>query len=397
MTASWSGSPFERAAPLSSLGPTGRNLSENNGESRRVCRLNNHPGWLFKEYRRPAAPHDVSRLTKLIELPENIGEDLSVVDANTAWPTSRVLDHDDRTIGVVMPEAPERYVASLTPLKGRLVRKSLLIDLLADSQSAQMKLGLPGQGVNERLEVCASVTTVGSLLERYGLVYLDWSYANVFWSIGDHSAFVIDIDGCSFGQREQIGSPNWEDPQVPQGRLAGNEVDRYRIALLAARCLTGERSVESARNALIELSMKQSWVAPVTDLLVRSLFAKTKEMRPSISDLDMAMKMALGFRGDVDLNNDVLTLGGVTGWKAIGRDSIAASGSGSEPAATPMSVPPPYASNQSVTATSAAPIHTVQWPQPDVNLRPTRSLHATSYLFAAAVVAFIWLTTYFFT
>ena len=34
-------------------GILGKNLGENNGESRRVCLLEKYPGWVFKEYLAP--------------------------------------------------------------------------------------------------------------------------------------------------------------------------------------------------------------------------------------------------------------------------------------------------------------------------------------------------------
>ena len=105
------------------------------------------------------------------------------------------------------------------------------MDVLALPETRQAQIGIPPQSLADRISVCASIAAVGALFERHNLVYLDWSYANVFWSLFDHSAYVIDLDGCSSAASTdpvlQLGgsADAW-------GENASSESDRNRMALL---------------------------------------------------------------------------------------------------------------------------------------------------------------------
>jgi len=293
MTAAWSAPPLSRLARQSEIGPIGQKLGENNGESRFVARLANYPDWLYKEYSSAVTIQENKRLDELIMLPRMMSTpDRTLVESNTAWPAVRVINDRRQTTGVLMPFAPERYHADLRVSGGRSRRKVLLVDQLALPPAEQQRI-LPTQSLADRIAVCASVAAVGALFERHQLVYLDWSYANIFWSLTDHSCFVIDMDGSSFGPRPQIESPSWEDPLVPLGSTAGNESDRYRVALLIARCLTGMRTVADTRAALHALRRGRSAaVERVAELLILSLTARTAGERPSVERIRAALNDA---------------------------------------------------------------------------------------------------------
>lgn len=223
MSGAWSRPPVGRVVPQAELGALGKNLGENNGESRRVCRLEKHPNWIFKEYPKPVPLVGIKRLDQLIKLPQQMSAaDKDLVDGHTSWPASRVIDPQQKTIGVLMPLAPPTYSADRQLPSGRSESRVLEVDVLALTEDRQKASKLPPQSLADRISVCASIAAVAALFERHSLVYLDWSYANIFWSLSDHTAYVIDLDGCSFGPRPQIQTHNWADPQVPLGQ-AGRE------------------------------------------------------------------------------------------------------------------------------------------------------------------------------
>lgn len=310
--------------PVTELGTLGDNLGNNNGESRRVCLVPGFPAWIYKEYRAKLSGADVQRLDRLIGLPESmVKPDRDLARSHASWPASRVVNGQG-SVGVLIPLAPDSYKADLETRPGRTKSKMLEVDLLAQPEDQQVKLKLPAQSLGDRISVCASIARVGALLERHGLVYLDWSYANVFWCWRDHSAFIIDMDGCSFGRRPQIETPNWADPLVPRGRKAGNETDRYRLALLIARCLTSERGDPlKARTALNSLRMHSESVEKAVEVLIRALSARTAAERPSMADMSAALDVADGLPASSRSG-----AGGVTHWKAVNRPKPTGTGAG---------------------------------------------------------------------
>jgi hypothetical protein len=290
--------PVGRVSRRDELGGLGEKLGQNNGESRFVARLPSHPGWLYKEYSAPQPAAQASRLDMLIDLPDQMpSADRSLTQQRAAWPVSRVVNPAQQTIGVVIPLAPDVYKYQWTiPVTGSSITKILDVDVLALTQQEQRQRGLAGQSLADRISVCASFTAVAALFERRGLVYLDWSYANVFWGPRDHSAYVIDMDGASFGPRPQIQTFGWDDPHIPLGDLAGTECDRFRVALLIARCLTGARtSIAEARNALTGLRTQHSAeVEKLAELLIVALTTPMPADRPRIAALQAALDAANG-------------------------------------------------------------------------------------------------------
>lgn len=298
------------------LGSLGEDLGRNNGESKCVCLIPRFPGLIYKEYLRPVSVADVQRLDRLINLPATLGSaDSAVVAAHTSWPQSRVVNATGESIGVLMPVAPDRYMFNWEFRPGRSRHTTLEVDVLALPAVEQAGKNLPPQSVADRVSVCADLAQVGALFERYGLVYLDWSYSNAFWSPADHTAYVIDMDGCSFGRRGQIEQPNWGDPLVPRGRPAGNESDRYRLALLMGRCLTGERGDPVAVRSALNDSLRRHSVPveKVAELLIQALSAQSTTDRPPI----VKMFAALSAADRAASASRSASAGGVKNWKPI--------------------------------------------------------------------------------
>lgn len=326
----WTQWPLGRVVPLSDL-VLGRTLSENRGQSRRVCLIENVHGWIYKEYRSDPVADEVRQLDRLVELPLQLGlSDKELVDRNTSWPAARVVD-GARTVGVCLPLAPDTFSAELRAGGGRTRTDMLLIDLLAVTDTRLAKLGLPEQPLPNRVTVCSSIASVGALFERRGLAYLDWSYANAFWSVEELSAYVIDVDGCSFGARLQMETTGWADPLVPRSRMAGNDVDRFRVPLLVARCLTAERGdIGLVPGALEKLVNTAPAIAPVADHVIKAVTAASPAKRPPLTELSSTLtavitELPAGTGAHIpspstspDRSPDAGTSGtGVKGWKPV--------------------------------------------------------------------------------
>ena len=310
---------------LGELGRLGEKISEGAGECMFVCKLESHPGWLYKAYRAPASAESISRLDQLITLPGQMSaRDKAIVDEHTSWPAVRVVNPANKTTGVLLPMAPEAYRYEMTLPGGRSKSKYLEVDVLALAGARQRQMGLPPQSLCHRISICASIAATADLLERYGLVYLDWSYANIFWRPVDHSAYLIDLDGVSFGPRPQIQSPQWDDPHVPLGTTAGSSSDRFRVALLITSCLTGKRVFDAqARTELNELRKQSAEVEQLAELLIITL-TSVPTFRPTIARMKAALDAvnsasaggwASTSRGRSSTSSP--TLGGVSGWKPI--------------------------------------------------------------------------------
>jgi hypothetical protein len=253
-----------------------------------------YPDWIFKEYRAEISADRFRQLDRLIKLPEQMtSADKALVDSHTSWPVARVVGARQETIGALMPLAPDNFRMTWQLPSGRIKHGWLEIDVLALSENRQIQIKMHPQSLYNRIVVCASIAAVGAMLERNGLAYLDWSYANVFWSMLDYSAYVIDLDGCSFGPRPQIETHNWTDPLVPRGLNAGNESDRYRMTLLIARCLTGIREdAAEVRAALDGLRGHGEGIDQVARLLKQTLNSPSLAERSSISKLSGALESA---------------------------------------------------------------------------------------------------------
>ncbi len=334
---SWSEGPFQRVEQLGGLRP-GRKLSEFRGQSRRVCVLDSHPGWIYKEYSGEAQP-DAEQLDRLISFPGPLtGADRELVDRHASWPTSRVVTETD-TVGVLLPQAPDTFQAVMS-LPGGPRATTLEIDFLVQRDEVLVLRGIPPQPLANRVTICSSLVAMAALFERHGIVYLDWSYANAFWSTRDLSAYVIDVDGCSFGPRPQIDTPGWEDPLVPQGSPAGHPTDRYRVALMVARCLTAERT-PAALAALEGLASSQPSLRPVHTLVARALQTPDPQARPPATELAAALAHAAGHMAPpVPATSGGGSTSGVIAWVPVRRPDPATRPT---PLPTPQPVPGPPA------------------------------------------------------
>ncbi|MGN9765429.1 hypothetical protein ACTMS2_09670 [Micromonospora sp. SD12] len=244
------------------------------------------PSLLFKRYTSEVRRQlDSVALDRLVAEPAAMGRDQRhLVESSTAWPSSRVTD-GGTTVGVLLPRAPDAFSVawrSPTDVESPARRTTLEIDLLAKPNKFLTQRTIPAQSAAARATMCTALAQIAALFEERGLVYADWSYANAIWQPVTHGVFLLDVDGCSFGPRDYVITPNFDDPRTPPGTKVDNYTDRYRAALLIARCLTTVRDVEPLIAALSAMSGE----APAT--LLRILVAGRREARPSLTELAAA-------------------------------------------------------------------------------------------------------------
>ncbi|MEU9247045.1 hypothetical protein [Streptomyces sp. NPDC048385] len=274
------------AVRVSDLGPLADPVSEHNGQAIAVRPLTNHPGWLAKLYRPDQHPEDAHRLDLLISAPDTLPEaDRAALYAGTCWPAARIHEPGSPAVGCVIPMAPEQYRSELR--RGQFSdRRFVEIDWLAKSDESIRGVGLPPPGFAGRLAACRRLTELAAILERLGLVYSDWSFSNAFWSPGQRSVYLIDVDGCQPKKMPDLHQPNWADPLTPPGTDADEYTDRYRLGLLVAKCMTGHRDAGAFHT--VAASRWQNQPA-VCEVLLDMLLATDRERRPSAAQLNQAL------------------------------------------------------------------------------------------------------------
>ncbi|WP_042412988.1 hypothetical protein [Streptacidiphilus anmyonensis] len=275
-----------RTVSLGDLGPFAEPISEHNGQAVAVRPLTNHPGWLAKLYRPDLPREDARRLDLLISAPDTLPEaDRTALYAGTCWPAARITGPGNPAVGCVIPVAPDQYRSELR--RGTFSeRRFVEIDWLAKSDESIHGVGLPRPGFAGRLAACRRLGELAAILERLGLVYSDWSFSNAFWSPDRRSVYLIDVDGCQPDKMPDIHQPNWADPLTPPGTDADEYTDRYRIGLLVAKCLTGQRDAHAFHT--VAASPWQNQPA-VCDVLLDMLLATDRERRPSAAQLVQAL------------------------------------------------------------------------------------------------------------
>ncbi|MEB8337196.1 hypothetical protein [Streptomyces endophyticus] len=275
-----------RTVSVSDLGPFAEPISEHNGQAVAVRPLTDHPGWLAKLYRPDQHPEDARRLDLLISAPGTLPEaDRALLYAGTCWPAARIEGPGNPAVGCVIPMAPEQFRGELRR-GGFSERRFVEIDWLAKSDKSIRGIGLPAPGAEGRLAACRQLTRLAAILEGLGLVYSDWSFSNAFWSPSQRSVYLIDVDGCQPKKMPDIHQPNWADPLTPPGTDADEYTDRYRLGLLVAKCMTGQRDAHTFHTVAASPWPNQP---TVSEVLLDMLFATDRERRPSAAQLNQAL------------------------------------------------------------------------------------------------------------
>ncbi|MFF0863351.1 hypothetical protein ACFYUV_16450 [Nonomuraea sp. NPDC003560] len=283
----WSDSPFEAVTPIEEVAERGAVIAAENGESEIVYECAAHPGWLVKLYRpghAAAAGGAAGVLARLIALPAGMpAADRALIDRSVSWPVTRVVD-GGRTAGVVIARAPAEFSVPMRMISGSTTVRLLEVDHLVQADPGFFaRRGWETPGPAERLAVARNLAAVGALLERHDVVYGDWSYANAFWTRRSGRVFVIDVDSCGLTDRPWVESKMWDDPRVAPGDRLTVRTDRYKLAVLVVRCLTGVRGPDpEAAHAALPSAVRDG---PLGRALHRSLTAADPAGRPAVADL----------------------------------------------------------------------------------------------------------------
>ncbi|MFD3308178.1 hypothetical protein [Streptomyces sp. NPDC058694] len=298
----WSDSPFRAVVQRHDV-PATHVIAEDNGESTQVHEIAGQPGWLAKLYRRPLTDAAAATLQTLVYLPTVMSQqDRDLVDRCVSWPVARICD-GPYIVGVVMAKAPDRFYARLHTLSGRTeAPRPLPLDWMVTADAACIKRGIQPANMVVRSRAMTELLQVGALFARHDVVYADWSYSNAFWEQGTGAVFIIDMDTSGIGTREWIESPEWEDPLYPETSRPALTVhsDRYKLAVLTVRCLTGERRDPLAAHQALLSRLGNN---PFHTAVGRALTAAQPAERPTPQDLfaalDHWMGTAPGELGDV--------------------------------------------------------------------------------------------------
>lgn len=284
----WSDSPFSTQVEVSSVKLTGEHLGEG-GQSRSVERIADRPHWVAKFYKSPLGPQESAVLDRMVRFPHSMtAREREKIDHSTAWPVSRITD-SGRTVGVIMAEAPSGFYVPFNLRGGRRSEpKELQLDHLVNDSGYLSGIGVHPPSRQRRQEITCGFLELGVVLERHDVVYGDWSYRNALWDHDGASVFMLDMDSCGIGTRPWISSHEWTDPVLPEGSTLTVSSDRYLMALLSLRCLTGLRG-----EPLDSLSaLEDDW--PTGDglphLLRRAFTATDPSQRPRASELLDALR-----------------------------------------------------------------------------------------------------------
>lgn len=264
---------------LADIGPLGEKLSTGAGESVGIHWLSGdlqESGLLFKQYKKKASASDgrTAALDRLVAFGRDTSAawraDREILLGSTSWPAAKVTDEFGTMVGCLIPEAGQKFRKANGDVRE--------IDVLAQPDD---ELDALGESVTseQRRAACRSLVRVAAALDSQKLVYSDWNYANALWCPDDSSVFVIDIDGCRLHQMPNIYQTNWEDRLTRHDQPADTFTDRYRVALLTARCLTGERKLAPLLHRL------DASGDPVLRYLLDMLWAESRDKRPDAQGL----------------------------------------------------------------------------------------------------------------
>jgi hypothetical protein len=343
----WSDRPFPGTVPLAQVAAQGKVLGNDGGESRVVYEIASFPGWVAKLYKEPLKAVDASGLAAIIDLPAAMGPgDLAHVDACTAWPTARILaDHGDHaTVGVVMAKAPDRFLADFRLRGDRISKgKPLTIDWLIGNDDKLAHHGIRCPTADVRRRVAWEFLALGDLLDRHLVVYGDWSYRNCLWAPVKGEVFLLDMDSCRQHQREWVESMEWEDPLSPvtARKPLSRYNDRYKLALLAARCIAGERGDPLRALAALPPELRLGTFGSAVRLALTTTSAPS---RPAPGELLSALQAPAPAADGSHVTGYRPVRRAAAGSVRLTRDRVAAPGNGagaSRPGSTAQHVPPP--------------------------------------------------------
>lgn len=260
--------------------------------------MHESPGvsWVYKRYLPKCRPVPLFGMEALVRLRDGLEDgQRETFERSFNWPVRVVVDDQPGAAGVVLPLLPEEYFGVLKLSSGATKRKPLEGQFLFMERAYCTNVGLPFADIDQRLQICRSLSYALGLLDRADVVYGDLSARNFLYRLTPRPAvLLVDCDAvrvaggaAAFGA--QPHSPDWEPPEAVTARMrrdsAGYNIqnkgtDRYKLGLAILRILTpgaGCPSRVDPRAARAHLPIN------VYTLLQRSLSANPLE-RPAARD-----------------------------------------------------------------------------------------------------------------
>ena len=193
-------------------------------------------------------------LQRLIDWPMSLSaKDRRLLDAHTAWPRNRVIDQQRRTVGVLLPVAPDEFYFQRTTDRRRALRE--LQHLIHTERS--MVIGVSPVDLRGRTKLMQDLTNLLQLFEQHEITHGDINGRNVVWSEPTWrggGVYLLDCDGCQKGLLRTVidrrTAPQWADPDRPPGG-PDLDSDRFGLALVIARALVQARVVINGGRARI--------------------------------------------------------------------------------------------------------------------------------------------------
>lgn len=226
---------------------------------------------------------DAQSLDALISWRGSLSDtDLEILDTTTSWPRARVVD-GSRTIGVLIPEAPENFWIDVRGSH----RLNELSYLVFGERSRKLGLSVPAPYV--RAAIVASLVAVMELFDRHGVVHGDISFKNLLWTSSPSPAcYLLDCDGVRLGDMPpalpHVTTQHWTDPRLQAGaiRYPDLESDRLSLALVFYRSYFQARGDFTGGRISLAIPDVPSVNAALKEVLGRALVDSSP--RPAASE-----------------------------------------------------------------------------------------------------------------
>jgi hypothetical protein len=273
------------------------------------------PGPLvFKEYKtRHVPPHGLRAIVaKRLRMDPATRQRL---DQRAAWPV-RVVEHEGRIAGVLLPLIPDSFFHQRVLPSGQLDRELLEVQHLFVDPDRCTRLGMPAPSYQDRVMLCRDFAAVVHLLHRNELVIGDINAKNAVFRLNVRPAIMlVDCDGIrirgSMAVVRQLDAPDWDAPEKDVSQAS----DLYKFGLFVIRCLRPAEQASVNRDpgrldGLLDAEGRQ---------LVRAALGTSTATRPSAQSwgryLNRLLNGTTGGRRSTPTARPVVPRDQPTGWR----------------------------------------------------------------------------------